>query len=430
MNKQGEHNSFCFRCAVPTTGSHEAIQQSQNEQPSLLQNPWPLLAANPDIYTVRANPLIRSVYFPTHLGETDREIKRILREKRKEQLTEENIGIFKNAFILWHEEAHFQYMDWTPAKDLARIYLALSYMCIAIMLSFQAESESEWEVILDHWKSLESYGQNLNQIEESIGFVEEVFANAWTIQIMEGYMRQGDLWEGYKEQLIEIKKQIEIEEEYHQLGFRKAYKDIQPLVYLSIINQSLRPYIIALLEPIEEWGGDSHGLAMDAYENLKKMLEQPFIKSFKTYLKRLNTSNSTGGTKSKPSLYKHSDEFREYLIKFSNEQWGRWERSLALQISQAWEVEKEWAALPHSMRTNAFRRWLNPPFLKLLWKISHGDLPAQGTYYDAQMYAAATRRRTMDFRSTHGKEPNIYAWLGLLTNSEGQQFIGINVHEN
>ena len=54
-DNQPEYKGFCFNCP------HFSSELTDNKQ--LLLNPWPLLAANPSLHTVKANPLIRAFYF-------------------------------------------------------------------------------------------------------------------------------------------------------------------------------------------------------------------------------------------------------------------------------------------------------------------------------------------------------------------------------
>ena len=116
MTAQGEPTGFCFHCAA--LGSRFPPSSAIP-----LENSWPLLAQSNNLDIAVSQPLIRAFYFPTPIAD--------ILSRRENRLTSkprsENQDDFLDCFIWMHEEAHLTFLDWTPAKDLAKLLLSLCY---------------------------------------------------------------------------------------------------------------------------------------------------------------------------------------------------------------------------------------------------------------------------------------------------------------
>ncbi len=371
MNSQEDYGSFCFQCA----------------EQALRSNVAPIL-------TPGTQPLINTVYFPTPYNDFAQSVlKRISHEATP---TGEDYYDLQDFFIFHHEIVHLQNLDWTPAKDLARIVLATCYAAIFRLLISDSTQQVE-----SAWKDLGTFTQRLNEIEKSIKFVEELFANAWTFRVLEVSTRPGGKWAGFGKLLETLKENVLNTEEDKFPGFSTAYDSIQPLISLLLNNPSISSVILPLLQPIEEWGVKLPQ-AINAREHLERMLALPFIRNYP----KLPPGKSEGWI-----------EIKYYLEQMREKHFRRWKQLLALMLNLSWGKEVI---------------SISTPFTLPLWLISHGDLPAEGSYEDAMLHASQTLRDLGNLRSRFNIKPNIYASLEPRVGRKGQGFIGVRLgtHRN
>jgi hypothetical protein len=399
MNNLQNSGGFCFRCAAPAADSHADTQKlSRNEQLVPLQNPWPFLAANPDIDQSRIHPLLRTIYYPGKVLEIGRSYNEATKwwYTPKAVLTEKDIELYRENFIYNHEYHHLTDMDWTPAKDLARLILACCYERIDTLLHENLDRHN----LMALWEEIEAYSQELRQIEERIEFTEELFANALTIYTFKAHMDAGFF--GDMKTLQDIKEEILSSQESVFPGMREAHEAIMTLLERWFANYTFHHYI-ALLEPIEvsatEAGGVGFMRAGNGYENLMEILDQPFNKN---YLELQEADAKT--------YAQEAEKYHDYMEKKINELYPRWQNILATLIHHAWNEVRN----PRKM----------PEFVTSLWIISHGDVPSEGKYSAAPDQARKIMLKTMDYLDTNlNAEPHLFASLNWSINEKGQAFI-------
>jgi hypothetical protein len=124
MTAQDESRGFCFHCSFPDPRFSATSGTS-------LCNPWPLLVQSNDLDIVISQPLIRTCYSPSPFVEVC-----ALRSKRRKDQYD-----FIDWFNFLHEAVHLWYLDWTPAKELAKIYLAFCYDILSRLVLDHASSQ-------------------------------------------------------------------------------------------------------------------------------------------------------------------------------------------------------------------------------------------------------------------------------------------------
>lgn len=259
---------FCFRCSARDP-HHDASRTL-----SPLPNPWPLLAPLDGLAYTRAHPLIRAMYSPRDL--------RWLLAFRAERArsprvaaaaTEEELVAFRDWLILTHEYGHLYYLQWTPAKELARIYLAMSYDIIVELMTADRLSDRQ---VVAAWQILLRWTHELAQIEENIAVVEELVATAIAFTTMEMQTQPGGLWAGFDEVLARIKAEfVHAEEEvFPASGFGALLERFAPLYRLMYGNTEFIAFIMPLLQPITFMADAEQGFphALDARAHLETVL--------------------------------------------------------------------------------------------------------------------------------------------------------------
>ena len=86
-------------------------------------------------------------------------------------------------------------LDWTPAKELAKIPLALSYSQIFQLMCVGTSSHpSRTEAAKRVWERFLGNTHILEEIMRAIEFVEELFATEMLIKALEERTRPGRKW--------------------------------------------------------------------------------------------------------------------------------------------------------------------------------------------------------------------------------------------
>jgi hypothetical protein len=155
----------------------------------------------------------------------------------------EELDDFYDWFIHLHEYIHLLYLDWTPAKELARLVLSLCYDSITQLLNPYVPAEQAW-------KEFSEALSDMSQIEKNIGFVEELIATAVAMRAMERQILPGGMWIGFQEELETLKESALANEENNYSGFRAAYERIQPIIQLLFGEPVLVSYIVPLFQPV------------------------------------------------------------------------------------------------------------------------------------------------------------------------------------
>ncbi len=242
QEQEQEQGGFCFNCAAKVPQFAPAIPQTQQNYTIQMQNPWPLLVLSSNLDFMRSQPLIRVMYTATPLATiTDIRLRRNQINRAKPH--PEDRADFEDWFIYLHEFTHLLVLDWTPAKELAKLYLSLCYGFIFQLGSSALPAEEAWK----EFTECTSY---LNQIEKSIGFVEELFATALALKTMETLTLPGRTWTGFQEELEELKENALVNEEKHFTGFCAAYERTEPIINLMFGKDHLASYIVPILQPV------------------------------------------------------------------------------------------------------------------------------------------------------------------------------------
>ncbi len=255
--------AFCFRCSAKDP-RHDS---SRWREP--LHNPWPLLVPNGGLEYVRSSPLVRAFYSPVDL----RSVLTIRARREAEggrSSTASDHDDFRDWLIWLHETAHLYYLDWTPAKELAKIHLAFSHAAILNLLFI---SELRDEHIAANWLSLERSAQQLDQIELNIVYVEELIATAISLRAMKKETANGGLWTGFTETLEALREEFLDQDDYLP-GFRDAYERIASLIELMYGNAGFVALVMPLLQPVVI-GSASTALpyALDSRTRLKEIID-------------------------------------------------------------------------------------------------------------------------------------------------------------
>jgi hypothetical protein len=338
MNNQARcGGGFCFHCPIQTSHVNTpALSRAQKPSPQL-QNPWPLLiqSDNPegdDLKYAHTQPLTRTLYSP-YSAPPFTDIKSIQVSHLTTNRTDPNtmdIIDFNKWFIYLHEFIHLMYLDWTPAKEVARLLLSLCYNCIALL---QINLPAAYYLDEEIWETFQGWTRKLEQIERNIGFVEELFATALAIKAMEAQIPSDEIYAEYQQKLKMLKEEALIGEEknfptnnkQNLPGFRVVYKRINFLSQIMLGNHEFASLIIPLLQPVikvEEWE-DQFPKTLDARENLNNILD-----AIENAARRRPDYNSTYSTNcwGNSALKKRKQE--------NDEAW-----SLALTLQRLWASE-------------------------------------------------------------------------------------------
>jgi hypothetical protein len=161
--------SFCFPCP----GSH--LISLDTSRP--LRNPWPQLAVAEDLGRMRTQPLVRMVYSPLHWS------------------APKGVTDFRNWFYWAHEIIHLGILDQTPAKDLARGYLAA---CLGLVVKMAAPSALSDAEVRTSWYKLRVAARHLDYIGKRLVLAEELIATAYNYEVTLNYTRPGGMLENQK----------------------------------------------------------------------------------------------------------------------------------------------------------------------------------------------------------------------------------------
>lgn len=339
---------FCFRCSARDP-HHDA-----GRTPSSLSNPWPLLAPADGLAYTRAHPLIRAMYSPRDLrGVIAFRAERARSPRVAAAATEEELVAFRDWLILTHEFGHLYYLQWTPAKELARTYLAMSYDVIVELMTADRLSDRQ---VVAAWQTLLRWTHGLAQIEDNIAVVEELVATTIALTTMEMHTQPGGLWAGFGDVLSRIKAEfVRAEEEvFPESGFGALLERFTPLYRLMYGNTEFIAFMMPLLQPITIMADATQSLphALDARAHLETVL---------TRVDGCETAIAAA----------------EGLRELEQDALNSWWSALWLQISFGWD-ETSPAEGNFGPRAALVRR---------LWQLSRGAFPVG----DGDVAAAATQ---------------------------------------
>jgi hypothetical protein len=375
LDKQQEFKGFCFNCP-----DFLAEPDSMKQQ---LLNPWPLLAANPTLRTVKTNPLTRTFYSYTY-SRTPLSDVMVMKQRRLQGGTAQPTAKERDDFLTWaiwlHEHAHLLLLDWTPAKELAKIWLAFCYADIAqLLFSPLKTAKNVWANFLDHAGRFDAIG---NTIE----FVEELLATEFMLKAMEAQTLSGGMWSGFQDMLSSHEAKWLAGQEEKFPGFQAMHNRIQPFMQLAYNNPPFVAAVMPLLQPVK-MDEDGALYILDSREYLNLLLD--LIEGAE-----------------------NAEVAKDRLRPLYKEVGYDWLNALYLQFYIAREprAEKE--------RLYSYRRF----FIKQLWKTSRGELE-EGYVEDTKDHAW---RAAEKFRSSISQGswlgPSAHFWLHPYV-SRGRDFI-------
>ena len=325
MDRHDELAGFCFRCSTKAPRFDPSRRK-------LTYNPWPLLAPSKASDYMHSQPLIRAFYSPTE-PEAVFTIKqrRARASSDKEPHTVTDVYDFLDWFNYLHEFGHLWFLDWTPAKELAKIYLALSYDLLFQLMFDKKLSHRRAQGL---GRELAFCTSRLREIAQNIGFVEELVATTVANLTMENQTRPGGMWAGFDEE-FDMARSISLESE-----FGETYDRVVPLVDQMRSDPALAAFIIPLLQPVRISEIDSEPYAVNAREGLDTILDR------------------LAGVES-------LEVAKGLLQDLSQETIASWQEVLGLQLNAVGEdsIDKDYR------RISYYRA-----FAKALWKITRGAL--------------------------------------------------------
>jgi hypothetical protein len=329
MEDQHELEGFCFRCSAKD-------QRFDPTRHRVVHNAWPLLVPRHAMEYMRSQPLTRIFYSPIPLTDLSTISAKRQRPRAKRPHVDDQAD-----FIDWlnwlHEYVHLWYLDWTPAKELAKTHLATSYALIQLLLFDDTLSD---ELAGWYWESFRRSTQQLAQIARNIGFVEELIATAMAIAIMEEQSQPGGMWAGFQDELAVLKIQSITQEATLFSGFAAAYARVERLVRL-MRTPAIRAMLIPILQPVTYPELPLESYAIDARQNLDRILG---------LIGDQETIEGIGNR----------------IRSFTQEVGAEWRIALGMQIDYAREPEVELAG----------RRIMHGQFAHSLWTIARGHIDA------------------------------------------------------
>lgn len=265
MEEQNDHelDEFCFRCSAKDPRYDVSPRES-------LYNPWPLLARSDQLEYTRSQPLVRMWYSPISFDAVfDTNERQKHTPANPTQLTADARADFITWFNALHEGGHLWCLDWTPAKELAKVYQAHIYTVVKQLLFEQRLRTSRIERL---WKRFIVYSGKLNEIAKSIGFVEELVATANAIAAMEAYTQPGMVWAGFQDELEACKEEAFQQETEVFSDFQATHARFAPLMHLMYSDPTLRSYVMPLLQPVHIPEALDLPYAMNSRENMQTVL--------------------------------------------------------------------------------------------------------------------------------------------------------------
>lgn len=218
-----------------------------------------------------SQPLIRACYTPVNLLDVFAvKQKRQQKSSTKSRLTEQDREDFRIWFSLLHETTHLWFLDWTPAKELAKVYLA---RCYDLILRLVFDEKPSWLSAESYWKSIELLEERLKQIEQNIVFVEELIAAVVSLGAMKTQVQPGGMWTGFHDELELLKAEALAVGDRFFPGFEEDFENITPLLRWMSNNPSVASHVVPLLQPIDVNVGDKLPRALDARSNLYSLVQ-------------------------------------------------------------------------------------------------------------------------------------------------------------
>jgi hypothetical protein len=233
-------DGLCFACPAP------GDTLPQVNRPRIL-NAWPQTAPLAGLDRMRINPWVRTFYSPLPPVTFE-----LLQARSDPKLSEpikrpttETIFLLRQYFSWFHESMHFHTLDWTPAKELARIYLAATYDCIELMLACKRPDEIQ----ANHRRFLE-LNSEFEDIREKIRLSEEVFATTLALAKLEDLTKPDGHWHGLIESFADLRNEVCKSLNDLHSGFSRYVTELMPISRLVMKRPPLLSFLVPTLQPV------------------------------------------------------------------------------------------------------------------------------------------------------------------------------------
>ncbi len=339
MDDSATPGSFCFRSSARLPCRDAELSAGP------VYDAWPSLAPPGDLRFARTNPLIRAYFAPAGY-----EPLKQFRWERQHGRWEPRKGA---SFLTWvvhlHELGHLHYLDWTPAKDLAKVFLTNCYADIAELVLFDALSDCRIRAVAG---SLDRWTARLGQIETSISFTEEVAVTALSLHAAAAATHAGGRWEGGGDEVAQVRELF-----LADARVRAACHAMEPLIGWLYGRPERATVLVPLLQPINsEIGSDETPSALDASARLRQIIAA------------WNTAGS-------------EEAFERWLGELAKDE----------EIGQFLAIALQFANMRIPLSLNGGRGDYASACAEMLWRVTRGGVSTIPDHEDDQSFAGAFR---------------------------------------
>lgn len=272
--------TFCFP-GPALTGGETRVELL------LQRNPWPAFVAYPNLRQPRSQPLLHVHYSPVPMYGVARGLRRWYDLKAMFDLLEQilpgltadipqassqsdpSLGedepqVFRDFVTMVHEAYHLWSLDWTPAKELARTYLAFVYASLNELLFSPGRSAEE---LHETWSRFVWLNEQLGEIQERIALVEELVPTAGAFAlILESRPLMMPLGRAIAETVLPSIRATALKRQADQhKGFSEAYRGVETLIGYVVESMEFGSLALPLLQTVEidEQDGLLHARSSD-----------------------------------------------------------------------------------------------------------------------------------------------------------------------
>jgi hypothetical protein len=240
---------FRFAMALPHEPDADLHRFLSSEEQNR-HNPWPETVPtvppdDPDddeLAYPSCQPLVKAMYIPTTKS-----------RNLWEAITEDHAPL-RELILVLHEFAH-AWLNCTPAKDVARIYLAQAYHLLDELFDFPINASKKR--IREKLDELDRMNEGLEEVCEQIRLAEELLVTAYTFYRVENQVTNYPERSQEKEALDGLQKEWKSKQ---STNFQQLYDDFKKVAHLVANSQNIpRGDVLMLvgwfLQPIHEAGG-------------------------------------------------------------------------------------------------------------------------------------------------------------------------------
>jgi hypothetical protein len=346
---------FCFSCS--TSLSH---LQSEPRPTTTLPSAWPSLVPEFGLDHIRSQPVLRLWYWPIPWEDVLQRLRDVgATSPSGERKHSPQVSDALQTFSFMHEMGHLWYLDWTPAKEVARTEFAISYGLVAALMYSHRTDANLGRI----WPRLRASQDRLDTSGERINLVEETVATAAAVEAIKSQTGQGERWSDCAEEMESF-----VAEVLKEAGALPGFSDLFPAAIGLVREMRSSPAVVAAVVPLLQGVGPEPRGAVDRTVDLRSLwLLLKGASSTEEKLRRLQPLNA-----------QHDHE---------------WKAALASQLEAMVELDDE--SDRDGVQVHNFAR--------RLWQISKGE-PDQTTGMSPAQLAASSVSR---FRGTIGRGDRI-----------------------